>query len=88
MHEVQLNSTRDALLVAIPFIAILVLAIFRLDTIFASSKGSVRLDSRRRTGCGMDENGEPYLVDPDGRVPEGRARYKQEGRGRKNGSWD
>lgn len=64
MHEVYLNSVKDTLLVAIPFIGVLALGIFRLDTIFFAYKGTT---NRRRPGCGMDENGEPILVDPDGK---------------------
>jgi hypothetical protein len=64
MHELYLNSMRDTLLVAIPFIAVLALGVFRLDAIFFSSKSAPK---QGRTGCGMDERGEPVLVDPDGR---------------------
>jgi hypothetical protein len=67
MHEVYLNSVSDTLLVAVPFVAVLALAIFRLDTFFARSKRSTDPANRRRPGCGMDENGGPLLVDPDGR---------------------
>lgn len=76
MHELYLNSISDTLLVAIPFIALLALAIFRLDTFFVSSKGAAELASRRRPCCGMDENGEPVLVDPDGQLSETRANHK------------
>ena len=67
MHEFYLSSTRDAVLVAVPFLAILALAIFRLDAFFTASKSSAKPADRHRQGCGMDENGEPILVDPDGR---------------------
>jgi hypothetical protein len=67
MDEFYLTSTRDAVLVAVPFLAILALAIFRLDAFFAASKSSMRPAERHRRGCGMDEDGEPILVDPDGR---------------------
>ncbi len=67
MHEVYLTSTGDALLVAVPFIAVLALAIFRLDALFTTRKDSSESMNRRRSGCGMDENGCPLLVDPDGR---------------------
>jgi hypothetical protein len=72
MHEVYLTSVSDTLLVGIPFIAILAFAIFRLDTLFASSKGASKQVNRRRSGCGMDENGLPLVVDPDGRPSETR----------------
>ena len=64
MHEAYVNSTRDTLVFGIPFIAILVLGVFRLDGLLLSPKKT------RKTGwsgCGLDQNGEPLLVDPDGR---------------------
>ena len=63
MHEVYLNSTSETPLVAVPFIAFLALAIFRLDTHFTRSKRSVDPANRHRPGCGMDQNGDPLLVD-------------------------
>jgi hypothetical protein len=68
MHEVYLNSVSDTLLVAIPFIAIVAFAVFRLDALFVTSKGAAGAAIRRRAGCGLDENGEPILVDPDGQT--------------------
>ena len=65
MGQNTLVSGRDALLVAIPFLLILLVSIFRLDYLFATPKG---LASRRQQVCGMDESGEPILLDPDGRV--------------------
>jgi hypothetical protein len=76
MHEVYLSSVSDTLLVAIPFIAILALAVFRLDTLFASSKGTATKANLRRPGCGMDENGAPTLVDPDGTPSENRSKRR------------
>jgi hypothetical protein len=72
MHEFYLKSTRDAVLVAVPFIAILALAVFRLDIFFTASKNSVKPAAGHRQGCGMDENGEPLLVDPDGTPSDSR----------------
>jgi hypothetical protein len=72
MHEVYLNSVKDTLLVAIPFIAVLALGIFRLDTIFFASKRTI---NRRRPGCGMDGSGGPILVDPDGTPSELRHKH-------------
>jgi hypothetical protein len=66
MHELNLSSTRDAALLAVPFIALVALAVFRLDTFFTASKNPEKPGQRRRAGCGMDENGDPLLVDPDG----------------------
>jgi hypothetical protein len=67
MHEVYLSSLSDTLLVAIPFVAVVALAIFRLDSLFARSKRPREPKNYRRPGCGMDVNGGPLLVDPDGR---------------------
>lgn len=76
MHEIYLTSMKDTLLVGVPFIAILALAIFRVDALFASSKGSTTIDNKRRQACGMDEKGEPILVDPDGRLSNFRRKRK------------
>ena len=76
MHEFYLTSTRDALLIGIPFVAILVMAIFRLDSLFAAPKGSSTTENKHRKACGMDETGEPILVDPDGRPSEFRRNRK------------
>ena len=73
MHELYLNSMKDTLLVAIPFIGVLALGVFRLDTLFFSSKS---VPKAGRTGCGMDENGEPLLVDPDGRRSPSRTKRR------------
>jgi len=70
MHEFYLMSTRDTLLVGIPFVAILAMAIFRLDSLIATSKGPKTIENKRRQACGMNEKGEPILVDPDGRPSE------------------
>ena len=73
MHELYLNSTPDTFLVAIPFLFILALSLFRLDTIFGASRG---MHHPRRPRCGMDENGKPLLIDPDGRPSEARGKHK------------
>jgi len=67
MHEIYLTSMKDSLLVGVPFIVILGLAIFRVDSLFAASRGASGSDNKHRRACGMDENGGPILVDPDGR---------------------
>ena len=59
-----MKSGWDTVLVAVPFIGLLLATLFRVDEIFASSKREMR---RRRAPCGMDEDGEPLLTDPDGR---------------------
>jgi hypothetical protein len=65
MEEHVLISGRDTLLIAIPFIVILMITMFRLDQILASPKQVV---NGRRLACGMDKPGEPILRDPDGRL--------------------
>ncbi|MGA2559995.1 MAG: hypothetical protein ABSF17_09985 [Terracidiphilus sp.] len=71
MHEVYLNSVKDTLLVGVPFVAVLALGIFRLDTLIFSSKPTSR---SARQGCGLSADGEPILVDPDGRLARRRKR--------------
>lgn len=66
MHEVYLNSMKDTLLVGIPFVAVLALGIFRVDTLFFGSKSTPKAG---RQGCGLAADGEPIVVDPDGRMP-------------------
>lgn len=63
-HQILISS-RDALLVAIPFVLILAVSVFRLDQIIALPKGSL---NRRRPACGIDEFGELILRDPDGKL--------------------
>jgi hypothetical protein len=78
MHEVYLSSVKDTLLVAVPFITVLVLAIFRLDTLFWAPKKPAAPSTFRRPGCGLDASGEPVVVDPDGRPSSVRPRKKQQ----------
>lgn len=68
MLEILLSSGKDALLVAVPCIALLLISMFRLDQLIAAPKAAVR---RERPACGVDVDGEPILTDPDGR-PSGR----------------
>jgi hypothetical protein len=79
MHEVYLSSVKDTLLVAIPFIAVLVLAIFRVDTLFWAPKKPAAHETFHRPGCGLDKSGEPLLVDPDGTPSAVRARKRPQG---------
>jgi hypothetical protein len=64
MHDTVLPSNLDSFLVAIPFLIILLIGYFRLDEVFAAPKHRVRA---RRAPCGIDEDGQPILCDPDGR---------------------
>lgn len=67
MHDSILSSTRDALLIAIPLLGLLTMGVLRLDeVIFSSPRGPKKL--HRRAMCGVDEDGQPILTDPDGRV--------------------
>lgn len=64
MHDAVLKSGWDTVLVAIPFVVLLLVGFFRLDDLFASAKHK---KDRRRPECGFDENGELLATDPDGR---------------------
>ncbi len=72
MHDLNLNSMSDTLLIAIPFIAIVAMAVFRLDTLLLAPRATARATEMRRRGGGMDETGAPLVVDPDGRVSPSR----------------
>ena len=64
MEETRiLVSGRDSLLIAVPFIVLLLSSVFGLDQLLATPKTAA---SRRRPACGIDEAGEPILYDPDG----------------------
>jgi hypothetical protein len=73
MHDAIMSSGRDAVLVAIPLLVLLMACVFRLDeAIFSSPKSAPK---PHRAKCGYDEDGEPILSDPDGQVwktPRGR----------------
>ncbi len=71
MHETMLTSSRDTLLVALPFIGMLMVGIFRLDELIVVPR-EARVNPRRPGG--MDVNGDPIICDPDGRVWKGRRR--------------
>jgi hypothetical protein len=59
-----LQSVWENLLVAVPFVGILLVALFRLDQIIAAPR---RRKPVSRPACGCDENGRMLLSDPDGR---------------------
>ena len=65
MDEHILISGRDTLLIAFPFVILLLFSVFRLGDSIASPKGTF---GRRRPPCGTDQFGEPILRDPDGRL--------------------
>ena len=55
MHDTAIHSNLDSLLVAIPFLVILLIGYFRLDELFASPKYRAGRGGRRtastKTGC-------------------------------------
>jgi len=61
MHEPVLSSDLDNLVVAIPFIVMLLAAFFRLDELFADAQ---KAGGNPRHPCGIDENGEIILCEP------------------------
>jgi hypothetical protein len=66
VNETQiLTSNRDALLVAIPFVTLLFISVFRLDQLVSMPKAK---HGRRRPVGGTDQSGQPILCDPDGRI--------------------
>ena len=74
MDQHILLSGRDTLLVALPFVFMLLMSAFRLDHLIAAPKP---LLNRRRPACGVDESGEPILRDPDGRHSGSRRRSRE-----------
>jgi hypothetical protein len=64
MHDAVLQSGLANFLVAVPFVGLLMAALFRLDEIIATPK---RARAVKRRVCGRDENGRLLLSDPDGR---------------------
>ena len=64
MQDAILQSGWENLLVAIPFVGLLLVGFFRLDEIIASPN---RDRTARRPFCGCDEDGYLLLSDPDGR---------------------
>jgi hypothetical protein len=65
MFDTQfLVSTRDTVLASIPFIVLLIMALFRLDEMVAAPR---RRRKRMHRVLEVDAAGEPILCDPDGR---------------------
>jgi hypothetical protein len=62
MSAVQSNT--DALLVAIPMVALLFAGFFRLDELVGKSK---KTTTHRRPVAGVDSKGRPICLDPDGK---------------------
>lgn len=61
-------SNADTLLVATPMIFLLFVGFFRLDELWSKPKKRIAL---RRLRPGLDKNGLPNCMDPDGRVSTG-----------------
>ncbi len=64
MHESVLQSGLETLLIAVPFVAVLFMAMFRLDAVIAAPKQAASL---RRRPSGTDKHGRVLFSDPDGR---------------------
>ena len=68
-----LESNTDALLVAIPMVGLLFAGFFRLDELFGKSK---KTSAPRRQVAGLDANGQPACIDPDGQVVRARGKNR------------
>jgi hypothetical protein len=64
VQDTVLQSGWGNLLVAVPFVGILLVGLFRLDEIIASPR---RHNAMNRPASGCDKNGNLLLSDPDGR---------------------
>jgi hypothetical protein len=69
LHESFLMTSRNALLVAIPFGLVLLVQFFHLDELVATSRRPKRATRRF---CGPDPSGDFVLTDPDGRPVQSR----------------
>jgi hypothetical protein len=67
MHDSTLFSNLDTLLVAVPFLIFLVIGYFRLDEVFVSPSQRESKAKAHRIYCGVDNDGQVMLSDPDGR---------------------
>jgi hypothetical protein len=64
VHDIALQSGWETFLLAAPLLGMVVVGIFRLDSIAASPKHH---SGAKRPPSGIDENGHMLLSDPDGR---------------------
>jgi len=64
MHDAILHPGWQTALVAVPFIGLLLGALFRLDRVLAAPRPKI---GPRRPATGTDSDGEPLHCDPDGR---------------------
>jgi hypothetical protein len=65
MNEVVQTTGRDAYLIGVPLIVLLLVGLFRLDELVSRPKKTLK---RPRLSCQIDQDGEPVLSDPDGRL--------------------
>lgn len=65
MSKEILMSGRDSLLVFVPFFALLVLFVFRLDVLIFRPRAIPK--RRLRPASGVDANGQTIYCDPDGK---------------------
>ena len=65
MFEAFLQTDWGMMLFAIPFGAILLISVFRLDELLATPR---KRAGARRPALGLDRDGNPMLCDPDGRT--------------------
>ena len=73
MDDTIIISSRDSLLMAIPFFLLLFISVFGLGGYLTNPRSPM---SRRPAPRGLDENGEPIFTDPDGRVVKPRRKRK------------
>jgi hypothetical protein len=71
MHNAVLLPGWDTAILMIPFLVVLGIGMFHLDERLADPK---RATKTRRPFCGVDQNGRPFLSDPDGKLWLGRTR--------------
>jgi hypothetical protein len=65
MDDTILKSGWETILVAIVFLGLLIVGVFRLDAIFAARR---REPKRSRPAIGKDKDGAPLYSDPDGKA--------------------
>jgi len=65
VHEAVLKPGWETILVAVPFIFLLLFSYFKLDAVFTARKKPAM--APRSTITGLDKAGNPILCDPDGR---------------------
>ncbi len=64
VHDGVLQSGLDTLLIAVPLVGVLLIVLFRLDTMVAAPKQAA---GPRHPPSGTDKHGRMLFSDPDGR---------------------